>query len=106
MAKIQYEEVDEIAMQPDVYSGDSCDEVKPRWMANVEKEGWCDEGETLTLAAKHFAPGTRIVVMVPVCPTCGLNANYCHNLPEHSRAEEGICECGFNWNEWALDQYS
>ncbi|WP_038251866.1 hypothetical protein [Xenorhabdus nematophila] len=52
-----------------------------------------DTAEEITFDAKRWPVGTKITVEVPCCPTCGLDAEF--------QNEEGNCECGFDWRNWA-----
>lgn len=83
-------------MAPDVYGGESCEEVIPRWLAYAE--GDMDSGyeENIVLDAKYFPPGTKISVLEPCCPKCSQVSEFC-------RSDES---CDFDWDTWALDQYS
>ena len=45
--------------------------------------------------AKHYPLGTVIRLEVPECPKCGLPADY--------QDANGKCDCGFDWEEWALE---
>ncbi|PKM43244.1 MAG: hypothetical protein CVV05_15470 [Gammaproteobacteria bacterium HGW-Gammaproteobacteria-1] len=83
-------------MKPDVYDGENCDQVRPRWHAHAEGDMDSDYTETVTLDSKQFPPGTKILVMEPCCPKCGM-------IPDLCRTDEG---CDFDWDAWTLDQYS
>ncbi|WP_353979412.1 hypothetical protein [Salinicola endophyticus] len=80
-------------------------EAKPAEPASCVKGGrsWECQGEgdlgayrldEISLAAETFPPGTKVLVMVPSCPTpgCSLHADH---------AEGGVCECGYDWQAWA-----
>lgn len=103
-------------MAPDYYAGDSCDQVRPRWMVGIPKEGDEEEGEILKmdLVARRFPPGTRVLLEYPCCPECGESAdaqtplepiNGAWDVPEHV-TEWPDCSCGFSWSNWATGQYS
>ncbi|MET4160540.1 hypothetical protein ABIE61_000354 [Marinobacterium sp. MBR-111] len=83
-------------MSPDVYSGENCDQVRPRWNAHADGDMDSDYIEALTIDAKHFPPGTKIQILEPCCPKCG-------QIPELCRGDDG---CDFNWDEWVLGKYS
>lgn len=91
-------------MEPDVYDGADCDQLKPRWIAGVEKEGDCSLGDVISFNAMHFPPGTRVVIEVPDCPKCGKSSEM--NIPTEFDREWPDCDCGFSWTEWAKDEYS
>jgi hypothetical protein len=80
-------------MEPDVYGGENCDEHIPGWTAYFHGDMDGDGGSPcLELAAKTFPPGTRVIVQMPVCPEC-------------DEIQE-FCDCGFDWKEWASNEYS
>jgi len=101
--KIEYTESDCIRMEPDCYDGDDCEDLRPRWNAGVEKEGDCSLGDQLTFLAKHFPPGTRIVIETPICPNCDESADM--NTPIEFGREWPDCDCGFSWSNWAREEY-
>lgn len=99
---MEYRKTQSAIMEPDLYDGPDCDDVRPRWVAYVEKEGRTDIGEDMNLAATTFPPGTRVEISVPICPKCNdLDADYAYAMDG-----DGICQCGFNWNEWRDSEYS
>lgn len=97
MTDMNYYTAQSTYMEPDVYAGDTCDQVRPRWVAYIEKEGRCDVGELIELNAKTFPAGTRILIQIPDCPECTTSADL---------ASDGKCECGFDWDQWTQEQYS
>lgn len=90
-------------MAPDVYAGPNCDEVRPNWRIDVEKEGPEDIGDLVQLSARTFPPGSQIIIRIPECPQCHTPADFAFNPITMSMDK---CECGFDWNEWAQDEYS
>lgn len=94
-------------MSPDLYGGRTCDRHVARWeVGSVGDKGDSDNLKILSLNAKHFPPGTKIVVSEPHCPNCG-DAPM-RKLPEPKAAPffESLCTCGFNWQAWWEEQYS
>ncbi len=90
-------------MSPDLYAGESGEEVGPRW--NIYAEGdmqddWTEE--PLKLDARDFPPGTKVLVLEPLCPHCKMPR------PLLERGHYATdCECGsFNWDEWVEEHYS
>lgn len=71
--KIKYVERQTFRQEPDCYDGESCDQLRPRWMTSYPKEGDEEDGEVLKLeiAASNLPPGSRITIEVPCCPKCG-----------------------------------
>lgn len=84
-------------MKPDLYDGPNCDIVRPRWVADFEKEGPQEITENIVLSPSAFPPGTRVLIQVPECPNCELDAEF---------AKDGKCECGFDWHAWRDNKYS
>lgn len=93
---MDYHEVMRAELSPDVYSGPDCDQVKNRWEAFCEGDMDSDFSQTLELSARHFPPGTKVLVLEPVCPEC-------HQISEFCRSDEG---CAFDWDTWIVEEYS
>jgi len=93
-------------MEPDVYDGKSCDQVKPQWTTEYPKEGKEVVGENLKmeLEAKQFPPGTRVEFHIPCCPECGEMAT--QTEPRRYGRTWPRCRCGFSWKKWTEEQYS
>lgn len=89
-------------MRPDVYDGENCDQIKPKWYASCEgdKGDGCDP-DPIELAPEHFPPGTKITVEVPCCPDCGEPA---YSGPDHDY-NSAKCVCGFDWAAWTRDEF-
>jgi hypothetical protein len=83
-------------MSPDMYDGDTCDQVRPRWHEFCGGDVDLDYSDTLKLAAKNFPPGTMMLILEPECPKC-------HQIPEICHGDE--C-CDFDWDSWVADRYS
>lgn len=83
-------------MKPDMYAGESCDEMQPRWYgyADGDKEGGFDQ--EIVLRPDRFPPGTTVVVSIPCCPECEMDAESC----------KAVGHCEFNWDEWVESEYS
>ena len=95
--KMKFKTVNTFEMSPDMYHGRDCNEVRPRWMVGVEKEGPTEINGSIELNPSMFPPGTRVLIQVPECPECGIDAEF---------ATLGKCECGFDWNEWRDSHYA
>jgi hypothetical protein len=107
MTKIEYRATQWAEMKPDVYAGDSCDQVEPRWEVSSEGDmGGSDTLETVELDARTFPPGTKITIEEPVCPQCGDLPEPIFPIPEGGPLYAGPCSCGFDWDAWTRDQYS
>ena len=106
MKPIVYHKRQVFRQEPDCYDGDSCDQMRPRWMTSYPKEGDEEDGETLKLEipAALMPPGSRVIIEVPGCPECGDSADI-NGLDELHKAWPD-CDCGFSWNKWAQGNYS
>ena len=94
-AKLEYRTIMWAEMEPDIYSGENCDEHMPRWRCSCEG----DKGDTIDpdpieLAANTFPPGTKITVSVPCCPKCGQEVECCE-----------ADDCSFDWKFWTECKY-
>lgn len=104
MTKLEMHETMWAEMSPDVYDGPNCDQIRPRWEASAEGDkGGADFIDILELDAKTFPPGTRVIISVPDCPECFESADFAFDSRTMTM---GKCSCGFDWNEWARDEYS
>ena len=102
--KTQYVEIMWAEQKPDCYDGPTCDQLKAQWSCYCDGDKQGEDGlEDIELKASIFPPGTKIVISVPICPNpdCDLNADWAKHEPN-----PGICECGFDWKEWATNEYS
>lgn len=94
-------------MEPDCYGGKTCDQVEPRWHCYADGDKDSDrQREPLTLDARRFPPGTKIIVTEPTCPTCGEPRSIKHPEPKNGPLFVAKCRCGFDWEEWTLNEYS
>lgn len=107
MADLEMRETMWAEMKPDCYDGEECDQIKPVWSAYADgdKEGEDAVGD-LELLANNFPPGTKVVISEPCCPKC--DEPRWPNLPKQDGIPlySGPCGCGFDWDEWVLNQYS
>jgi hypothetical protein len=96
--KVGFRQTMRAEMRPDCYGGETCDQIQPRWNAYAHGDKQDDyTREPLTLDAKHFPPGTMVIVQEPTCPECDELREPPFDKP---------CRCGFDWNAWTLSQYS
>ena len=94
-------------MRPDCYGGKSCDKIRPQWSTYGDGDKQGEEGErTLQLAARSFPPGTKITIAEPQCPKCGEVRDPIFPAPKRGPLFAAKCGCGFDWNEWTLEQFS
>ena len=102
MSELGYRETQWAEMKPDCYAGESCDEIAPRWEGFADGDMDGDTFDPITMAARTFPPGTRVVVSEPQCPQCQTPAGFALN---HETGQMGACECGFDWVQWTREQY-
>jgi hypothetical protein len=93
-------------MTPDCYGGATCDKIVPRWYAHADGDRDGDYEGTLKLASRTFPPGTKIVISEPLCPKCEALREPIYPTPKRGPLYSGKCECGFDWDEWTLEQFS
>lgn len=94
-------------MSPDVYGGPKCDRVTPRWACHAEGDmGSEDYERVLKLDARAFPPGTRIVISEPLCPQCRELREPTYPAPKRGHLFPKHCRCGFDWDNWTLEQFS
>lgn len=107
MAKIELQETIWFTMQPDCYGGATCDQIEPRWHCYADGDKDSDhQHEPLTLDPRRYPPGTKIVVHEPVCPQCQEVRSPKYPEPETGPIFDAKCDCGFDWDEWTLNEYS
>jgi len=107
---IQHRTIMRAEVTPDVYAGNSFNEVKNRFTVSSDGDMKSSTNSNdIVLQCKQLPPGTRITVNYPCCPGCGTARkdktefiDGLHQIVGHVDK----CDCGFDWNEWVLDQYS
>lgn len=93
---MKYEKIMQAEMDPDLYAGQNFNELRPRWKAYAEGDMDHDYMEVVSLDSRMFHPGTKIVVLEPVCPKCKQIVSICGELTG----------CDFDWDAWVNDRYS
>ncbi|EGQ7810338.1 hypothetical protein I6Y99_004381 [Vibrio parahaemolyticus] len=101
MKDIEYNVISGVEVKADVYAGENGDQHESYL------ESWC-EGDMDTSTSKEFSfdskrwpVGTKLQVMVPMCP-----GEDCHVDADHQDKNGKCTECGFDWKVWAEEQYS
>lgn len=90
---MEYQDIMWAELKVDVYDGPNCDQHRKYWNAYADGDKQDDNfSENIELNLEHYPPGTKVVVSVPECPKC------------HETVE--TCCCGFDWKNWAEEQYS
>jgi len=85
-----------VEMKPDVYAGDKCDEIAPRFECFCDGDMGSDYIDVVNFKPSELPPGARILVEVPCCPKCYQDVEMC-------KADDG---CDFDWDEWCYNEYS
>lgn len=98
---IEYRIISGVEVKANVYAGKNCDQHEPYL------ESWCD-GDMDTETSKEFCfdskrwpVGTKLIVQVPICPNPACDAD-----AEFQDGRGKCTECGFDWVNWAEEQYS
>lgn len=83
-----------------VYAGENFDQHERYVSICTEGDQEPFEGKEAEFSSKRWPAGTKITVEVPECPNpdCYLDAEF--------QNDQGKCECGFDWKNWADEQYS
>lgn len=91
--------------KPDLYSGATCDQLRPRWHAHCKGEEGGFQDDEIVLDPRQFPPGTKITVAEPYCPKCGDVRG--QKFPfENPPVFDAKCKCGFDWTAWVANEYS
>lgn len=95
----------------DVYGGENCDEVTTYFKTYCDGDKESDtHNDDIILELRTLPPGAKIKVEYPCCPSCGMpRMDKMEMLPGgHMNVigHEEKCECGFDWENWVLEQYS
>lgn len=95
--RIKYQEVAWAERKVDCYAGPTFDVHSPTWESHFEGDMEANEdGDDLVLDPKQFPAGTKVLILVPVCPDCGNHVELC----------EIDKSCGFDWKAWAEEKYA
>lgn len=95
--KMEYRQIGQAELKVDCYAGKSFDQHKPLWHGFFD--GDMDDGQIgniITLNTSNFKPGTRVLILEPVCPKCNQSRALC----------EPFDKCCFDWITWDEEQYS
>lgn len=106
MAEVKFTEAQRAEMRPDMYGGKNCDQLVPGWTASAMGEESEDIGHDLSLSARTFPPGTKVIVMEPTCPKCDERREPKFPIPKRGPIYGGPCRCGFDWDTWVSEQFS
>ncbi|MGZ4953561.1 MAG: hypothetical protein ACXV8Q_00495 [Methylobacter sp.] len=80
-------------LKVDCYDGEKCDQHKKYWETYADGDMSSDtSSEPLVLDITQFPPGTKIQVSIPLCPKCTVDVE--------------MCECGYDWKQWAEEMYA
>ena len=102
-SELKYVEIMWAEQKPDCYDGPDCDQLRPEFELTGDDKGGAETADHVHLLPRMFPPGTRLVVSVPICPNCEDQSDL--YLDGHS-GKMDKCQCGFDWENWAVGQYS
>ncbi len=102
MSEVKLRETMNAEMKPDVYGGKAFDEHVPRWWIQCAGDRDGDHSDHVALSPNEFPPGTRIKVLEPHCQTCGVAPTKKQDMGGGAR---WVCDCEFDWREWAESKY-
>lgn len=105
--ELQYQQADAYWTKTNCYDGKNCNGLRPEWWTSAPKEGDYKHGETLELKidAANLPPGSKVIIEVPCCPKCGLQADAVTDPRKNYKAWPN-CECGFSWRKFCHDNFS
>lgn len=104
--KIERRETMSATMQPDMYDGPTCDQMRPRWYCFADGDKQADyQDAALELDPKLFPPGTRVVVFEPICPQCKETREPNYKNGKYLPGFAAKCRCGFDWEAWTANEY-
>lgn len=107
MTGIKLRETIRATMDPDMYDGPECDQMRPRWRVYADGDKDSNhQDEPLTLDASFHPPGTVIVVTEPTCPNCEETRSPNYKNGKYLPGFASRCRCGFNWDEWVANEFS
>lgn len=98
-------------VKPDCYSGETHDQIENRFDTYClgDKESDTHKGD-LTIRLAELPPGARVIIKYPCCSTCGIPREQTREFIYNKWVITGFVEecshCGFDWNEWVLNEYS
>ena len=98
--KLSYHTIMSAELSPTVLG----EEIEFEWDMKTDGDFDSEKEKVLTLDAKQFPPGTRIIIEVPECPECSLPSEYC--FIGGFEPESECPDCDFDWKEWTLNKYS
>lgn len=93
---LQYKNIIWAEMFPDLYDGEYCDQIKPRWKVRSDGDMGSEFMNKLTLTALQFPAGAKVTISLPCCPKCGQDVECC-------KTDDS---CDFDWEEWVSNEYS
>lgn len=111
MSKHRLHRIMRAEVKADCYAGETCDQVRNHF------EIYCDgdmqaytSREDLKIRLADLPAGAVVEVSYPCCPSCGAP-----RMDKFKSARGGAmrivghaekCDCGFDWQEWVLNEYS
>lgn len=96
MTNLIYKNIMWAEMSPDLYDGEDCDQIKPRWNICSDGDIGSELIDVIKLKSGHFPVGTKVTIAAPCCPNCGQGGESCET--------DELCD--FDWGNWVECRYS
>lgn len=95
----------------DCYSGENCDQHRKYFdmYCDGDMEGGENGEDQIVIDLAQLPPGAKITVQYPVCPECGTAREDSMQFVEGVYKIVGhpdMCQCGFDWKNWAEEEYA
>lgn len=110
MSEIQMHDVMNAEVKVDVYDGPNCDQHRKEFYI------YCDgdkDGDTsvddIVIKLAELPAGAKVCISYPICPDCGtprMDDMKCEDGAYKIIGHDDKCDCGFDWINWAEEQYS
>lgn len=106
MNNLSYYDIMNTEVVADCYSGENCDEVKKQFKTYCDGDMESDiHLDDIVIRLSELPVGARIKVEYPGCPECDMpRFDIFKNNKIVGHADK--CDCGFDWNQWILNNYS
>jgi len=106
--EIEYHQVMGAEVAPNLYGGKNCNQEIPMWTCVAEGDKDEERGflKNITLSARTFPAGTKVIIEEPICPNCRSLRYMKFPVPKRGSLFIDVCECGFDWKLWVKNRYS
>lgn len=95
----------------DCYGGETCDQASTKFRSycDGDKDSY-EHTDDIVIRLAELPAGAVISVSYPCCPECGSpredEMESLGNGRMKIAGHKAECQCGFDWNNWILGQYS